>query len=1101
MNWKGIYTLAVFAGASLLVACGDDDSSSFEEENNSSGQASVETYEDLVHCTKSHYGEIVFVEEENAYFECTSEDWIEVDSATVDSILATSSSSEGTSEAAKSSSSVKADSSEVAKVETKKVDSVTVSGFAQKGPFASGSAVTVYGLDSALEVTKTKFTGKVSGDSGAFKVEKIVLPSQFALVQVSGFYANEISGKNTSGTKTTLNAIVDLSANKSVKANVNLFTELEYARAKHLVTAEKFNVPAAKKRATKELLAIFGAKAGDDLTATDLSLSDTTSAGIAMLAASILLQGDLSASKFGIRLEDVSERFAATGSMDSDTLRADLADWASRADSADNFAGIRANVKNMKLVATVPDFESILYTFWTGVYKLGACTDSLEETIKKNDNKQSDNYGAGYVCTSKHWHKATALDSDLGLCTAKMEGSFKEYKGGKSTEYYVCRTGTWQKITETQFELKECTEKRENEYVKAKSGEYFVCSGKQWIELDSVTYELKLCTEKRKLELAKTEKGDSYVCEWNGNNGNWRKATALEAELGVCGGKNAESGKISKTKSGEYYACSAGEWKKSDEPSFLFGTCDASLKDSVRWSGTFVTNADGKPIGYGIIPLDTAGVTGKYYECNGSEWKESNLAKYVYGVRCTENTITSMVEPGIMSKFIEMKTVDGTSVAKDGVEGLAYLLSMSVILDHDSLNYVQCKNGIWKSIDKVFYDTREACTATNVNTLKDKYACVLEDGEYHWREQTPAELANGAFCTAELADDSIHNGYVCEKNGNVYAWRDLTDGEAANKALCSSKWNDKVVHNGYVCEALPIYAWRRATTAEIATGKVCEVNAGRTEILNGYVCQYGDTNWRAASSVELETDTVCGMFVDIYYNTGAGSRPKQVTTSGDHLFAGKYVCSQRGPCVSNKIRGYCWREASASEKRIGQPCFAEKYKQFALWSDDMYRCTDTTAFMWSKWTYQTIKDTRDGRNDSYRIVDIGDTVVMVDNLKFRHAEDSLANWKCYENLSANCDKYGAMYIWSAAVSGACPDGWHVPSQQEGTWLWNQITTEGKGFPQYMSESYDPEPGGQMWWTSSSKNSSQAYIIGFTSSHDNYALKDNFLYLRCIKNRQ
>ena len=330
MNWKGIYTLAVFAGASLLVACGDDDSSSFEEENNSSGQASVETYEDLVHCTKSHYGEIVFVEEENAYFECTSEDWIEVDSATVDSILATSSSSEGTSEAAKSSSSVKADSSEVAKVETKKVDSVTVSGFAQKGPFASGSAVTVYGLDSALEVTKTKFTGKVSGDSGAFKVEKIVLPSQFALVQVSGFYANEISGKNTSGTKTTLNAIVDLSANKSVKANVNLFTELEYARVKHLVTAEKFNVPAAKKRATKELLAVFGAKAGDDLTATDLSLSDTTSAGIAMLAASILLQGDLSASKFGLRLGDVGDLFASTGSLDSDTLRAALADWASK---------------------------------------------------------------------------------------------------------------------------------------------------------------------------------------------------------------------------------------------------------------------------------------------------------------------------------------------------------------------------------------------------------------------------------------------------------------------------------------------------------------------------------------------------------------------------------------------------------------------------------------------------------------------------------------------------------------------------------------------------------------------------------------------------
>ncbi|WP_414655173.1 hypothetical protein, partial [Fibrobacter sp. UBA4309] len=175
MDWHkktGIMAGVLFASlaAFALTACGDDDSSSAEETKTSSGPATVESFDDLAHCTKSHYGEIVFVEEEDAYFECTSEDWVEVDSAKVDSILTASSSSEGTSEAAKSSSSVKADSSEVAKVETKKVDSVTVSGLAQKGPYASGSAVTVYGLDSALEVTKTKFTGKVSGDSGAYKV-------------------------------------------------------------------------------------------------------------------------------------------------------------------------------------------------------------------------------------------------------------------------------------------------------------------------------------------------------------------------------------------------------------------------------------------------------------------------------------------------------------------------------------------------------------------------------------------------------------------------------------------------------------------------------------------------------------------------------------------------------------------------------------------------------------------------------------------------------------------------------------------------------------------------------------------------------------------
>ena len=493
-KFAGIFA---FVSVVFLAACGDDGSSG-KPAPEKDGTASVPTYDDLAHCTKSHYGEIVFVEEEAAYFECTSEDWAEVDESKLDSLLAAaSSSSEADEDKPKSSSSLKADSTETADVEKVEVDSITVKGFAQKGPFASGTAVTVYGLDSLLEKTKTKFTGKVSGDSGAFKVEKIVLPSQYALVEVSGYYQNEVTGKKTSGSKTTLSALVDLSEGKTVKANVNLFTDLEYARAKHLVLKEKFNVPAAKKRATKELLSVFGGKGDDDLTATTLSLSDTTSAGKALLFASILLQGDLSASKFGILLGGIEEFFGSTGGLDSAEATAAFADWASKVDSTDNFAEIRENVKSMKLVATVPDFESALYAFWTKEYGLGACTDSLESTIEKNSNKKSENYGAGYACTARRWHKATALDTELGLCTGKMEGQFKEYKGGKSTEYYVCKAGSWNKITETQFELKECTEDRDNEYVATKSKEYFVCTGKQWLEIDSVAYELKLCTEKR----------------------------------------------------------------------------------------------------------------------------------------------------------------------------------------------------------------------------------------------------------------------------------------------------------------------------------------------------------------------------------------------------------------------------------------------------------------------------------------------------------------------------------------------------------------------------------------------------------------------------
>ena len=779
-------SLAAVLATFALTACSDDDSSSAEETQTPAGTDSVESFDDLAHCTKSHYGEIVFVEEENTYFECTSEDWVEVDSTKVDSLL-TASSSSGDEDKPKSSSSVKADSSEIATVETKKVDSVTVSGFAQKGPYASGSAVTVFGLDTVLGVTKTKFTGKVAGDSGAYKVEKIVLPSQFALVQVSGFYANEISGKNTSGTKTTLNAVVDLSAGKNVKANVNLFTELEYARVKHLVTAEKFNVPAAKKRATKELLAVFGAKADDDITATSLSLADTGAAGKALLAASILLQGDLSASKFGLRLGDVGDLFAATGSLDSDTLRADLADWASKMDSVDNFAAIRTNIKNMKLVVTVPDFESILYTFWTGVYKLGACTDSLEETIKKNDNKLSDNYGTGYACTAKRWHKATALDTDLGMCTGKMEGSFKEYKGGKSTEYYVCRAGTWNKITETQYELKECTESRENEYVKAKSGDYFVCSGKQWLEIDAVTYELKLCTEKRNKELAKTDKDGSYVCEWDGTDGSWRKATELELDIGVC--DKSKDGRIYKTKTDEYYACKNGNWGKStlldfeiqalgecsesnnleiketeSQGAFIcanktwrepteqelvinkLGKCTSDKQDTILWTGAFIEG-----IGRGNIPDDNS--DGKYYRCNNKSWEESDKLHFVFGATCQSSYSYRYLndfwasDDGVMDNrrdnFIIERFFESASNWTDE-ERNAY--TSLFVVGNDTMDYAICNDDVWTKITVRDFNTRKICTESLAG--KKMFSKLPQNGEIY-------------YSTA----------FVCFKQGDSYAWQ------------------------------------------------------------------------------------------------------------------------------------------------------------------------------------------------------------------------------------------------------------------------------------------------------------------------------------------
>ena len=383
MPMKFLKTLAPFATAAsvaaLFAACGDSSSS---DDSKDVKTPEYETAEDMVHCTKSHYGEFAYVKDEDAYYECTADGWVISDSSAVEEARSSSSVKDDLDD--KSSSSVSA--TDTAAVNVEKVDSAKVVGFAQKGPFVNGSVVTVYGLDSALNTTSEKFTGKVVGDSGYFKVDGITLNSQFALVEANGFYKNAVTGKNTSGSKTQLNAIVDLSA-KDVKANVNILTELEYARVVQLVTKEKFNVPAAKVKATKEILGLFGVTVDGEISASEISLADTNKAGVALYAASIALQGDLSASKFNGRLSDIVEDFAADGKWDDGETRAAVADYLSDVDSLDGFPAIRKNVEAMKLSVKVPEYESALYAFWTGVFDLGTCDGDKETTIAKNKNK------------------------------------------------------------------------------------------------------------------------------------------------------------------------------------------------------------------------------------------------------------------------------------------------------------------------------------------------------------------------------------------------------------------------------------------------------------------------------------------------------------------------------------------------------------------------------------------------------------------------------------------------------------------------------------------------------------------------------------------
>jgi len=69
-------------------------------------------------------------------------------------------------------------------------------------------------------------------------------------------------------------------------------------------------------------------------------------------------------------------------------------------------------------------------------------------------------------------------------------------------------------------------------------------------------------------------------------------------------------------------------------------------------------------------------------------------------------------------------------------------------------------------------------------------------------------------------------------------------------------------------------------------------------------------------------------------------------------------------------------------------------------------------------------DPKDADGNSYPTVQIGEQVWMAKNLNVKMD----GSW-CYENDPANCEKYGRLYNWEAAMK-ACPDGWHLPSRVE-----------------------------------------------------------------------
>lgn len=228
-----------------------------------------------------------------------------------------------------------------------------VCGKVEKGPFVSGSTLSIQPMDSKLQVLGSMFSTAITDDLGNFMLGSKEFSTPYAEFMANGYFFNEVKGELSNGTL-TLRAIVDLQDNTTV--NVNILTHLKYSRIKNLVASGK-TYSDANEQAQKELLTAFGLPNLTNKDVSSFSIISGTDESAALIAISSLLLMERTEAALTEYLAKLSSDFGKNGtfseeiknkiSEDKKKLAMYLSDIKDNVVSRYDNLGIDVNVKEL----------------------------------------------------------------------------------------------------------------------------------------------------------------------------------------------------------------------------------------------------------------------------------------------------------------------------------------------------------------------------------------------------------------------------------------------------------------------------------------------------------------------------------------------------------------------------------------------------------------------------------------------------------------------------------------------------------------------------------------------------------------------------------
>lgn len=366
----------------------------------------------------------------------------------------------------------------------------------------------------------------------------------------------------------------------------------------------------------------------------------------------------------------------------------------------------------------------------------------------------------------------------------------------------------------------------------------------------------------------------------------------------------------------------------------------------------------------------------------------------------------------------------------------------AIVVRGDS-SYHICKTKGWEISSKIEIDTYKWGKGEE-NEIKKGNATntyyIFQNGKWNIAQK---ETALGLCSSANEGEVGLYEEYgvsyhICD-NGNwrtatvleydTYGWNDGVDGEVRPGSVNSA--NHYIYESGmwrvcdYRCDES---FWEKlGVCSNEKNGKVVQSDSGWY-----FMCENGE--WRRMTALE-------------YYTLG-----KECLTDGTVVYDPvAYVCD-----------GGSFRYANVMEATLGKGCVSYTEgegakKEITPSVDSIYTCVKGSWIGVSQETiYGTLFDERDKK--TYKTVVIGSQTWMAQNLNYRYKRfeseiDSVSF--CYDNDLTNCNSYGRLYTWAAAmdsaekfsknaigcgfgkvcsptypVRGVCPEGWHLPTKAE-----------------------------------------------------------------------